>query len=61
MASPLHALTPRRKDADIQFAFGPYDEDQTWPSELSDGGRVGWSKSQTGTDGWVEVAYPHIR
>jgi hypothetical protein len=63
MGSPLAAFLPRTEyqDPDVDFARRPYDPDETWPSELSFGGRVGWSRFTTEETGWVEISYPHIR
>lgn len=60
-ASPLHAFATGGRDPDLDFAFRWDEEKDSWPSELSDGGRVGWTKFHTGEDGWTEVAYPDIR
>lgn len=63
IGSPLAAFLPRSEyqDPDVDFARRPYDPDETWPSELGFGGRVGWRRFITGDSGWVEIAYPHIR
>lgn len=60
-ASPLHAFVEYGVDADRAFAASKYDETATWPSELAQGGRVGWDRFKRGADGWVEVSYPDIK
>ena len=61
MASPLAAFLPTDADPDLEFARRPYDESETWPSEVATGGRVGWSKFTTDRDGWVEISYPDVQ
>jgi len=60
-ASPLHAFVPSNEDADVAFAKAVYDENFTWPSELADGGRVGWKRFKEDANGWVNVRYPEIK
>nr|XP_018263092.1 uncharacterized protein I303_04583 [Kwoniella dejecticola CBS 10117]OBR85250.1 hypothetical protein I303_04583 [Kwoniella dejecticola CBS 10117] len=59
--SPLSAFLDPSLDPDINFAQRPYDDSETWPSEICDGGRVGWRRFEVGEDGWLEVSYPEIR
>ncbi|WVQ99381.1 hypothetical protein IAU59_006514 [Kwoniella sp. CBS 9459] len=61
MGSPLAAFVRPDEDPDRIFASREYDESETWPSELGDGGRVGWKKLTTGADGFTEISYPKIR
>jgi hypothetical protein len=63
MATPLHAYPPRipNADPDVDLALRPYDTTDTWPGELATGGSVGWTRFNTGEDGWVEVKYPNIK
>ena len=48
-------------DADIAFSRAEYDEEETWPSQLADGGRVGWKRFEEDDEGWTSVKYPDIR
>lgn len=59
MASPLHAFPSKtgNPDMDVDFALRPYNEKDLWPSELAEGGHVGWSKFDTAYDGWVQVSF----
>ncbi|WWD17332.1 hypothetical protein CI109_101772 [Kwoniella shandongensis] len=59
--SPLAAFSDPSHDPDVAFARLSYDKKATWPSELAFGGRVGWKKFETGSDGWLEVSYPDVR
>ena len=63
MCTPLAAFEPETypADPDVDFAKRPYDEDETWPSELGNGGRVGWRRFEIGEDGWLEISYPEVR
>ena len=45
----------------MAFARLPYNTEQTWPSELADGGQVGWKRFHADKDGWVNVSYPEVR
>lgn len=60
MASPLSALT-FPGDPDLDFALRPYDETNSWPSELPTGGRVGWKLFEATDDEWLEVSYPEVK
>ncbi|KAK8864370.1 hypothetical protein IAR55_001618 [Kwoniella newhampshirensis] len=57
-ASPLAAFFDTSVDPDVAFARLPCDVQTTWPSELGYEGRIGWTKFETGSDGWLEVSYP---
>jgi hypothetical protein len=61
-SSPLAAF-PRNPDIDpdIDFALRPFSKDETFPSALGKGGRVGWSTFRTDRDGWTSISYPDIR
>nr|XP_019010945.1 uncharacterized protein I206_04250 [Kwoniella pini CBS 10737]OCF49726.1 hypothetical protein I206_04250 [Kwoniella pini CBS 10737] len=59
--SPLSAFLDPPIDPDMDFAFRPYDEEETWPSEIGKGGKVGWKKFKVGNDGTLEISYPEIR
>jgi len=59
--SPLHAFGKMGHDADIAFSRAEYDEEETWPSQLADGGRVGWKRFEEDDEGWTSVKYPDIR
>jgi hypothetical protein len=63
MYTPSHAFPPEKpeRDIDVDLALRPYDAEDTWPSELAIGGRVGWSTFHTAGDGWVEICYPDIQ
>ncbi|WRT66336.1 uncharacterized protein IL334_003291 [Kwoniella shivajii] len=61
IASPLAAYLDPSTDPDIDFAFRPYNESETWPSEIGNGGKVGWKTFDLKDDGWLEVSYPEIR
>ena len=60
-STSLHAFANIKDDADIAFARAKYDDKESWPSELADGGRVGWKKFREDADGWVSVKYPEVR
>lgn len=60
MASPLAAFLSPKCDPDLDFARRPYDESETWPSELVFGGEIGWTTFETGPDGWTEILYPDM-
>lgn len=34
---------------------------ETYPTDLVDGGRVGWRVAEAGPDGWVSVQFPEVR
>ncbi|WVR07026.1 hypothetical protein IAU60_004065 [Kwoniella sp. DSM 27419] len=61
MASPLSGFLDPTKDSDADFAFRPLVEDESWPSELGDGGRVGWKTFQMSPQGDLKVSYREIR
>ena len=62
MASPLAAYLSQHPgdDDDLAFARLPYDESQSWPSELGSGGRVGWKTFEVDEEGWLNISYPDI-
>ncbi|OCF74661.1 hypothetical protein I204_05041 [Kwoniella mangroviensis CBS 8886] len=58
--SSISAFLDPSIDPDLDFASRPYEDDESWPSELGNGGRVGWKEFQTGNDGWLDISYPEI-
>ncbi|WVW83889.1 hypothetical protein I302_105911 [Kwoniella bestiolae CBS 10118] len=58
--SPLSAFLDPSIHPDVDFALRPYKDDETWPSEIGNAGRVGWKKFKEGDDGWIEISYPEI-
>jgi hypothetical protein len=60
--SPLAAfpLDPKL-DPDVDFARRPFSTQETFPSVIGSGGRVGWSKFRTDRDDWVSISYPDIK
>jgi hypothetical protein len=60
--SPLVAfpLDPKL-DPDVDFARRPFSTQETFPSVIGSGGRVGWSKFRTDRDDWVSISYPDIK
>lgn len=58
--SPLAAYSTPSVDPDIEFAHRPYNPEETWPSELGNGGRVSWSRFEAKGD-WLEISYPGIK
>ncbi|OCF36867.1 hypothetical protein I316_01464 [Kwoniella heveanensis BCC8398] len=61
MGSPLAPFVDLNEDPDRNFAQRPYDESETWPSELGQGGKVRWKRFPVGADGFTNVVYPDIR
>ncbi|ORY33999.1 hypothetical protein BCR39DRAFT_518090 [Naematelia encephala] len=58
--SPLAAFLDPSADPDVDFARRKYDQNETWPSELTFGGRAGWEVFETGENGWTEISYPKL-
>lgn len=56
----------RELGADPIEAYGgilalPRADDTTYPTDLTDGGRAGWSQATTAEDGWTAIAFPEVR
>jgi hypothetical protein len=59
-ASPIdRSLHDTSLHPDIDLARRPYNEEETFPSAMGKGGRVGWSRFSS-EGGWLQVSYPEI-
>ncbi|WWC89334.1 uncharacterized protein L201_004255 [Kwoniella dendrophila CBS 6074] len=61
VGSPISAYLDSSIDPDVDFALRPFNEKETWPSEIGNKGKVGWQKFVTGKDGWLDISYPEIK